>query len=164
MLNTDETRRTKCNDIPKVFSVYAQFQGTLSGLENIILQPLSLMQIFHKRGNPILQAMGAYWETVQQNPYITFSPLYPDFPCVYKTVLLSQEETGNNQNTATQAAEQHLFRVNLKTLSSPLLLLDLEVHWAHSHPEGKRDFSFTRQGILFVLCCFIKKTTTAADG
>lgn len=39
-----------------------------------------------------------------------------------------------------------LILICLKTLSSPLLRPDLEVHSAHSHPKRKRDFSFTSEG------------------
>lgn len=53
---------------PKSFLCMLPFKG--SGLENIILQALSLLQIFHKRGNPIPQTIGIYWETVESIQYL----------------------------------------------------------------------------------------------
>lgn len=49
----------------KAFSVDAPFRGTLSGLENIILQFLSLLQVFHERGNLIHQHMYYTTESIQ---------------------------------------------------------------------------------------------------
>lgn len=146
----------------KDLSVYALFRGSSSGLENINLQFLSLLQ---QRGNLILWQNhgGISWFTLHNRIHNI-----PSLLCIpFCPVCTKQTQSGGRQ--ATTKTQQNLSLselcerwsrnvfiqfVNLdiisiltwfKNLSSPLPLPDPEVHSARPRPGRKEECYFDQE-------------------